>query len=331
MDEPLHRLHATAPSFDGGMSNHAPMVLESLETAGLQRFAGTYLERVHEVLEPVPPAADGERTFGDREEAGWIEAYRDAIASRSVEEVVREALPALLPGVMAGATHGLIRTGHALRGWRRHASAVRATEVAHALGYWAAWFQELPGTVGVEPSVGFRTAMETLPGLTAQERSGAGFIFDRVRDLDGVSRFADAIARVDLRDLDTGEFLSDMVGIAARMMLTTSGGGFAQLHAITATAAVRELLPYVEPVLELEVRKAVFHAVAALHAAHGSPRAWIAWEPPAVLPDPATLPLRAAQTGSDHAIKLAVAATCEYSLRPDPALLCAAEAEVEGC
>ncbi|MGH1341037.1 MAG: hypothetical protein ACRBN8_05770 [Nannocystales bacterium] len=329
LDVVLSQFHATAPTYDGGMSNHGPMVVEALEAAGLEGHAAAFAELALETLEPLNGGACGSLELGDLQEAGWIEHYRARIAVSSVEDMVREALPTLLPGAMAGATHGLIRLSHAVRGWTRAPSEVRAEEVAHALGYWASAYQTLPGNVGSAPSVELRTVMATLPGLTDEERSSAGMIFDRVRAVDGVQRFADAVASVDLRDLSTSDFISEMVGIAARMMLTSRGSGFAYLHAITATSAVRSLLPFIDAGSELAVRHAVFHCVAALHAAHGGSDAWLSWEPPASLPDAQTLPLEAARSQGDHAIKLAVTVADEVSRRPDPALLCAAQAEID--
>ncbi len=329
MDAHLDRFHRTAPSYDDGMSNHGPMVVEALETVGLSAYAAAFTDDALRVLEPLPSASEVVLALGDRQEAAWIGHYRARIGATSVEAVVREALPGLLPGLMAGATHGLIRLSHAVRGWTRHPSEVRAEEVAHALGYWAAWYQSLPGEVGTQPSLDLQTAMAALSGLTESERSSAGFIMDRVRAVDGVPRFLEAITKVDLRSTATSAFLSEMVGIAARIMLTSTGSGFAQLHAITATAAVRPLLPYIDPANELDLRKAVFHAVASLHAAHGGSAAWVDWTAPSTLPEPDALVEAAARTGADHAIKLAVAVSVEYPLRPDPALLAAAQAEID--
>ena len=329
MDDLLERLHATAPSYAEGMSNHGPMVVEALETAGLSAFAPDFVTGAFRLLQPLPLPSGTALMLGDRQEPEWIAHYHQRIVRGSVEAVVRAALPELLPGVMAGATHGIIRLAHAVRGWKRRPSEVRAMEVAHALGYWAAWYQDLPGQVGTAPQADLHTAMATLPGLEPSERSDAGLIMDRVKALAAVPRFAEAIAKVDLRDVATETFLSEMVAIAARLMLTCFGSGFAQLHAITATAAARVLLPYVDPREELALRKAVFHAVAALHAAHGGSRVWLEWTAPAVLPELASLPLAAAHSGGDHAIKLAVTVALEYPLRPDPALLCAAQAEID--
>ncbi len=324
----LAPFHDTAPTYDGGMSNHGPMVVEALETAGPGKFAAPFATQALKTLEPLRPASPGALAMGDGQEAEWIAHFRERLDRASVSAVVREALPSLLPGAMAGATHGLIRLAHAVRGWTRGPSDVRVEEVAHALGYWASAFQVLPGEVGTAPSVDLRTAMETLPGLTDAERSRAGLIFDRVRALDGVERFSEAVSVVDLRDQTTSEFISEMVGIAARLMLTSPGAGFAYLHAITATSAVRSLLPFVDASSELDVRHALFHCVAALHAAHGGSKAWMEWVPPASLPDAQTLPLEAARSLGDHAIKLAVTVADEASRCPDPALVAAAVAEI---
>lgn len=328
LDAVLTQFHATAPTYDGGMANHGPMVLEALEAAGLSEFAPALAEHALETLEPLQDAGGEPLVLGDAQEPEWIEHYRRRIEGASVDAVVREALPALLPGAMAGATHGLIRLSHAVRGWTRAPSEARAEEVAHALGYWASAFHVLPGEVGTAPSVDLHTAMATLPGLTDDERSTAGMIFDRVRAVDGVQRFGDAIATVDLREQSTSDFISEMVGIAARMMLTSPEAGFAYLHAVTASSAVRSLLPFVDASSELAVRHAVFHCVAALHAAHGGSKAWLEWTPPDSLPDVRTLPLQAARSQGDHAVKLAVTVAHEFSRRPDPALLCAAAAEI---
>jgi len=328
LDAVLSRFHSTAPTYDGGMSNHGPMVVEALEAAGLGGYGSAFAEHALATLEPLQDPGERRLVLGDGNEAEWIEHYRARIQAASVQEVVREALPSLLPGAMAGATHGLIRLSHAVRGWGRSPSEVRAEEVAHGLGYWASAFQALPGEVGTAPAIDLRTAMATLPGLSDEERSKAGLIFDRVRALDGVQRFADAIASVDLREQSTSDFISEMVAIAARLMLTSPGAGFAYLHAITATSAVRSLLPFVDASSELAVRHAVFHCVAALHAAHGGSKAWLDWEPPGSLPDVRTLTLEAARSQGDHAIKLAVSVVDEMSRHPDPALVCAAMAEI---
>src|SRR3569833_107091 len=54
-----------------------------------------------------------------------------------------EAWPRLLPGSAAGATHGVIRVGHAVRSLLDLETGPRVTELAHGLAYWAARWQPL--------------------------------------------------------------------------------------------------------------------------------------------------------------------------------------------
>ncbi len=324
----LQRFHATSPTYEDGMANHGPMAVEALETLGLAEHVDAFVADYEGRLEPLVEVAPKDVVLGDGRSAAWIAVVERDLAASSVEAVVRRMLPALLPGAMAGATHGLLRTAHALRGWEREPSAARAREVAHGLAYWAAAYQPLPGAVGTRPQVPLAEALRSLPGLTEAERSEGGFIFDRVRALDGVSRFADAIARIDLRGETLDSLLSTVTAVFARLVLTTTRAGFAYLHVITSGVATRVLARYVEPAQHVEVIRAVVHCATALHAAHGASTRWQSWSAPAVLPSLDALPTRAAATNDAHAIKLTAAVLEAYALNPDPALLVAADAEI---
>ena len=54
-------------------------------------------------------------------------------------------MPRLAPGLMAAATHGWLRTAHAVRGLGRRQTPERLAELARGLAYWAARYQEVPG------------------------------------------------------------------------------------------------------------------------------------------------------------------------------------------
>ena len=60
--------------------------------------------------------------------------------------VVGEWVPRLLPGTVGAATHGLIRTGHAVRGARaRPTRRPGGSRWRHGLAFWASSYEELPG------------------------------------------------------------------------------------------------------------------------------------------------------------------------------------------
>lgn len=328
MDEVLQRFHATSPTYEDGMANHGPMAVEALETLGLTAQVEGFVQAYEGRLEPLHAEVPEGLALGDGQSAGWIAAVERDIAASSVEAVARRMLPTLLPGAMAGATHGLLRTAHALRGWERNPSPARAREVAHGLAYWAAAYQPLPGEVGTQPAVPLAEALRTLPGLTEAERREGGFIFDRVRALEGVPRYADAIAGIDLRGETLDGVLATVVPVFARLVLTTTRAGFAYLHVITSGIATRVLARYVDPALHAEIMRAVVHCATALHAAHGASTRWQTWTAPEVLPDLKQLPARAAATIDAHAIKLTAAVLEAYALVPDPAILAAADAEI---
>src|SRR5260370_10390619 len=78
--------------------------------------------------------------MGQRRRAGdWVAFFRRAVREAPWRAVMADWWPRLLPAIAGGATHGLIRTRHAVRtvlGGDTSQSA--GEEIAHALGDWAA-------------------------------------------------------------------------------------------------------------------------------------------------------------------------------------------------
>ncbi|MGL4234172.1 MAG: questin oxidase family protein [Casimicrobium sp.] len=136
------RCAAYAPEYGNGLSDHLPMLLHAMHSLGasderLEAYAAMYRLRLEK-----PNVAHFEMKDW-RAPRGRLDAY-DAlartfslrIASESRDTVLREVLPTLLPGVAAGAFHGLIRCGHAI-------SADHDDELARGLAYWAAAYLPL--------------------------------------------------------------------------------------------------------------------------------------------------------------------------------------------
>ena len=71
--------------------------------------------------------------------------------------------PRLLPGAVASATHGLIRTGHAVCALREQVTEPRLEELGQALGYWAARWQPLPGDQRVHGTLDVGEALDAVP------------------------------------------------------------------------------------------------------------------------------------------------------------------------
>ncbi|MGF1662804.1 MAG: hypothetical protein ACFCVG_10110 [Kineosporiaceae bacterium] len=151
LDETLEHLHRTGPEFDGWLSNHGPMAADALlriaPGADVRRWTARYARRLEPLPEPRWAIAEQDwgEYWGDPSRLGdWVAFFDRAVRERPWREVLATWWPRLLPGSLASATHGLIRTGHAVRELREARTAPRLTELGQALGYWAARWQPMP-------------------------------------------------------------------------------------------------------------------------------------------------------------------------------------------
>jgi hypothetical protein len=145
LDEVYERMRATGPEFEGWLSNHGPMAADALLRLGagadVHVWLDGYARRLEEAPRPRWPisVADWRSALGDPGRLGdWPVFFDRELAERPWEQVLRTWWPRLVPGALASATHGLIRTGHAVRALREEETAPRLGELAQALGYWAA-------------------------------------------------------------------------------------------------------------------------------------------------------------------------------------------------
>ncbi|MBO3674829.1 questin oxidase family protein [Streptomyces sp. NEAU-YJ-81] len=154
LDEALERLHASGPEHEGWLSNHAPMAVEALVRHGQGRTVHRWLDRYRDKLEEMPGSyariteENWHEALGDpRRLADWPAYFDRELADRPWRDVLAAWWPRLLPGIAGGATHPVIRVGHAVRTLLDDpgtTTAPRTAELAHALGYWAARHAPLP-------------------------------------------------------------------------------------------------------------------------------------------------------------------------------------------
>ncbi len=152
LDEAYERLHATGPEFEGFLSNHGPMAAEAMVRHGhsdrVDSWLDLYMRRLEEFPRGLSPiGSDWQEALGDlRRVADWTAYFRAEVAERPWREVLNTWWPRLLPGVVAAATHGVIRVGHAVRALLADGDdPSHLAELAHGLAYWAARWQTLPG------------------------------------------------------------------------------------------------------------------------------------------------------------------------------------------
>ncbi len=238
-----------------------------------------------------------------------------------------EWAPRLLPGAIGAATHGLIRTGHAVRALAAADTPPRRLELATALAFWASSYQELPGPPLLIGHERVPEALADLPYLP-EEAPRRVLISDRVACIvDIADEFEQAVASLGWTG-EAVELLDQLAGGGSLAYLRNAGAGGAigLLHAITSPLACEMLLPW----LAQEDRDAalcyVWQAVAALHVAYDEDRG----DPLSAASVPAADALvdRALASGDEHAIKLTEAALRSFGRSGDPFLLMAA---VDAC
>lgn len=174
------RLHLTGPEFGGdeegnnGLSNHGPMAMEVLVRRGheldVPRWVDAYVPRLEELPRGSARITDENwrDALGDGRRIGdWTEFFTRQVAERPWREVLATWWPRLLHGIAAGATHGVIRVGHAVRTLLTGDECPAAVpELAHGLAFWAGRLRSLPGAAAPAGGLDAAAALEALPQST---------------------------------------------------------------------------------------------------------------------------------------------------------------------
>lgn len=302
LEEALERVHASGPEREGWLSNHAPMVVEALAAHGqadsVHRWLDLYRDRLEDFPDRTAPVTDDNwlSALGDpRRITDWTDHFSRTLGERPWKDVLAEWWPRLLPGLYGGATHTVIRVGHAVRAVAAEENAPRITELAHALGYWAARHQPVTG-LGALP--GARTATAALDAVPAIGPGHLGFR-NRLAAVRRLPVWADEIT-----DPDTAkERLTELVRAATHRYATHGHGEPTMLvHAATAPNAVLralDSLPRDQWVPSLHAAWTASAAVTAMYA----PAEPFAHTPPVRLA-PGEVLKRALAHGDEHVIKL---------------------------
>ena len=322
-DDALERFHRTGPEFDGFLSNHGPMVVELLARRDVDdeigRWTDDYLTRLDELPRGTHPidAADWGSALGDVDRSSdWIEFMLHELADEPWHRVLTRWWPRLLPGIAAGATHGVIRVGHAVRALREAESAPRVAELAHALGYWAARWQAVPRIV----PAGRLDAAAVAPGLARVARQTDG-IRPRLAQLAETAGWADQVASL-AAPLDIPSALDHLVDTVVGLYPSYAYGNPTMLvHAATAPNAVSMALPALPSTLWRSSFDLAWTASAAVIAAY-APRS--AGEITASGAGTDEVLARALRHGGEHVLKFADTALRSYDRTGDPLALDAA-------
>ncbi|MFE9060961.1 questin oxidase family protein [Streptomyces violaceusniger] len=351
LDEALERLHASGPEHEGWLSNHAPMAVEALVRHGQGRTVHRWLDRYRDKLEEMPGSyariteENWREALGDpRRLADWPAYFGRELADRPWRDVLAVWWPRLLPGIAGGATHPVIRVGHAVRTLLDDpgtTTAPRTAELAHALGYWAARHAPLP-PLRQQPGPVSGAAADALAAVEPVADQSGG-IRARLARLTAFPTWPPAprpgqpttprptgrTTAPDAPDADPPEEarrrLTELVRAATHRYATHGHGEPVMLvHAVTAPNAVLRVLPALPRELWAPSLDAAWAASAAVTAVY-APREPLPADrlPSTAGVTPEEVFARAAAHGDEHAIKLTDTAL-DVAQGPDAMALAAA-------
>ena len=324
-DEALERYHRTGPEFEGWLSNHGPMVVDALSRRGASDVVHRWTDDYSGRLELLPAgtgmltAAERLDALGDARRLGdWIAFFEREVTEAAWRDVLAEWWPRLLPGIAAGATHGVIRVGHAVQALRGDQTAPRVRELAHGLGYWAARWQAVP----LVAASGSRTPHELVESVPRVRRQVDG-IRDRLAQLPETDNWAGHMAALQPATSidDVPRRLNAIVDAAViAYPLIAVGQPTMLVHAATAPHAVARTLPSLPQSLWHDSLDAAWAATGAVLAAY-LPASLGERRNEAIGPDDAWA--IAVRHGGEHVIKLADTALDVHARTGHPASLAA--------
>lgn len=276
LNEAYERFHRTGPEWgEDQLTNHGPMAVEVLVRRGRSDAVDRWTDRYIRRLDALPAAtgritdADWADALGDGRRIGdWTAYFTRLLAEEPWRQVLATWWPRLLPGIVAGATHGVIRVGHVVRALLAGAQDAPALdELAHALAFWAARARTVPVSAVPSGRLDALAALDALPRIPVQH----GTVAERFGRLSGVPDWPGSASR--LRPAagpeDVRARLSDLVTAATRRYLTHGHGQPVLLvHTATAPNAVLHTLPALPPDLWEPSLTAIWTATAAIFSAY---------------------------------------------------------------
>jgi hypothetical protein len=332
LDAAYESLHHTGPEWGGNLANHGPMAAEVLARRGraelLPAWLDGYISRLEETPAPAGPVTDANwrEALGSRV-ADWTLYLTRQITEEPWRDVLATWWPRLLPGIAAGATHGVIRTGHAVRTLLAgDESPAARTELAHGLAYWAARSRQVPGITIPSGQLDPASALDGVPRIAGQQ----GPILLRLARLASLPGWTQAVSalRPAASPGRARDLLAELVTAATLRYL---GYGHASpvllVHTATAPNAVWHTLPALPEDLWIPSLAATWAASAAITATY-APRAQRPrdhWPAPPAAGDPVSDLLdRACEHGDEHVIKFSDTAADAYTRSGNPDALAAA-------
>ncbi|WP_216900970.1 questin oxidase family protein [Nocardia alni] len=331
LDETLERMRGASPEHANGVPNHGPMAAEALVALGCEgEQVLRWVDRYRTTLVPMPGSTlritdhSWPEALGRMDAiADWAAFFGNELADHPWESVLERWLPRLLPGLMAAGTHGFIRTAHAIRALGDAPTPLRLEELGLALGFWAAYYQKLPGEPVLVGDLGIEQALDRIPRAKGYDSQGV-----LPREVLGVlgtlPSFPAAVAAVAAPD-SIPAAITALTETAARLYLANAERHpLVMLHTVTGPSALRMMLPHISEQLQRTAFGYIWQAVAGWMAAFSAQSPLDHRDPAADGPTISEVLDRCLETGDPHAIKFVEACVREHRASAQPVYLAAA-------
>lgn len=334
LNEAYERFHGTGPEWgEDQLTNHGPMAAEVLVRRGRADLVDRWVARYVGRLDELPgrtreiTEADWAEALGDGRRVGdWTAYFARQLAEQPWRQVLAIWWARLLPGVLAGTTHGVIRVGHVVRALLAGAqSPATLGELAHGLAFWAARSRAVPIVGDPAGVLDAHAAMDALPRVPEQR----GNVAHRLGQLPGLAGWDTTVTglRAAVTPEEIQARLADLVDAATLRYLTHGHGSPVLLvHTATAPNAVLHTLPALPQELWAPSLTAIWTTTAAIFSAYAPPEA----APPEALPAPpydtdgvADVLERAVAHADEHVIKFTDTAAESYTRTGHPGALAA--------
>lgn len=334
LDEAYERFRPTGPEWgENVLTNHGPMAAEVLarhrRNEVVDGWVDRYLRRLQDLPAPSEPITEQtwRAALGDGDRIGDWTAYFDRQVRESPwREVLVRWWPRLLPGIIAGATHGVIRTGHAVRALAAGAvdaspGGAAVSELAHGLAFWAARSHAVPGAGAPAGTLSPGQALDGVVRIAQQD----GPVAQRLGQLAEHAGWpaSQTALRAPADPQDAQALLADLVAAATvRYLAHGHASPILLVHTATAPNAVLHTLPSLPATMWAPSLAAAWSATAAITATFAPVADFV--PPPTAELDPAALLDRAVAHGDEHVIKFTDTALEVYERTGRPAALAAA-------
>jgi hypothetical protein len=238
------------PEHHRGMSNHLPMAVQALQTLRATELQmANFIEITSSKLEALPAPV---QHFTQWQQVAQVKGqsshfyevrgfFLDQLQGLSNAQLLHKYLAQVIPGISGGAFHPIIRLAHALGDANTPIEDAHQFELASGLAYWVFAYLELHWPN--HQHLSSHSLAETITHIIdnndwPEERLGKRTVVNDLMQVHQQANFDALVFRPQASNIELQEIES------AILNLLLSTNDFAVLHGVTATYAMRQVLPF---------------------------------------------------------------------------------------